>query len=84
MKFAPVTSLIALLLLSQAPNLAPAQQSATQQTTPQTAPAQQSSQDQTAPPADGGPTGDNGAIAIPKKSEPESPAPPPPPAPPTP
>ena len=83
MKFAPVTSLIALLLLSQAPNLAPAQQSATQQTTPQTAPAQQSGQDQTAP-ADGGPTGDNGAIAIPKKSEPESPAPPPPPTPPTP
>ncbi len=83
MKFAPVTSLIALLLLSQPPNLAPAQQSAPQQTTPQTAPAQQSGQDQTAP-ADGGPTGDNGAIAIPKKSEPESPAPPPPPTPPTP
>lgn len=81
MKFASVTSLVALLLLSQAPNLSPAQQNAGQQTTPpaQTTPAQPA-QDQTAP-ADGGPTGDNGAIAIPKKPEPEAAAPPPPPPP---
>ena len=81
MKFAPVTSLVALLLLSQAPNLSPAQQNSGQQTTPpaQTTPAQPA-QDQTAP-ADGGPTGDNGAIAIPKKPEPEAAAPPPPPPP---
>ena len=81
MKFAPVTSLLALLLLSQTPNLSPAEQSAGQQTTPpaQTTPGQ-STQDQSAP-ADGGPTGDNGAIAIPKKPESEAPAPPPPPPP---
>jgi VWFA-related protein len=67
----------ALLLLAQAP---------AQQSTPsQTQPAQQQStqpnqpQDQNAPDA-GGPTGDNGAIAIPKKKEKE-PAPPPPPEP---
>jgi VWFA-related protein len=75
MKFASATSLIALLLLGQVPSLAPAQQSTTQQTTPA-----QTTPDQTAP-ADGGPTGDNGAIAVPKKSEPAAPAPPPPPAP---
>jgi VWFA-related protein len=74
MKFASATSLIALLVFSQAPNLAPAQQNAPapQQTTPA-----QSTQDQTAP-AEGGPTGDTGAIAIPKKPEPATPAPPPP------
>ena len=75
MKFVPVPSLIALLVLSQAPNFAPAQQSASQQ---QTTPAP--TQDQTAP-AEGGPTGDTGAIAIPKKPEPAQPAPPPPPEP---
>jgi VWFA-related protein len=78
MKFAPVTSMIALLLLGQAANMAPAQQSTTQQTTPS---AQSTPQDQTAPPADGGPTGDNGAIAIPKKAQPSTPPPPPPPPP---
>jgi VWFA-related protein len=81
MKFVPCTTLIAFLLLSQTPSFAPAQQSSSQQTAP--APAQstqQPSQDQSAP-ADGGPTGDNGAIAIPKKPEPEAPAPPPPPPP---
>jgi VWFA-related protein len=74
MKFAHVTPLIALLLLSQAPNSAPAQQS-----TPQQTPSTQSTQDQTTP-DEGGPNGDNGAIAIPKKPE-TAPAPPPPPEP---
>ncbi|WP_254062229.1 VWA domain-containing protein [Acidobacterium sp. S8] len=54
----------------------PAQQP--QQTQPQTQPNQQQ-QDQSAPDA-GGPTGDNGAIAIPKKKEKDE-APPPPPEP---
>jgi VWFA-related protein len=76
MRFAPATYLIALLLLGQAANLAPAQQSTTQQTTPST---QSTPPDQTLPPADGGPTGDNGAIAIPKKTQPSTPPPPPPP-----
>lgn len=83
MRFGPVT-LIALLLLAQAPSLASAQQTSppeqsapAQQTTP--APAQsQPTQDQSAP-AEGGPTGDNGAIAIPKKPETSAPTPPPPP-----
>ena len=81
MNFAPATSLIALLLLSQAPSTAPAQQSTTQQTTPAAQPSQDQTQtqDQTAP-EQGGPTGDNGAIAIPKKPE-SAPAPPPPPEP---
>lgn len=87
MKFASITSLVALLLLGQAPNLALAQQGGSQQTTPatQSTPAQSTppNQDQTAP-SDGGPTGDNGAIAIPKKPEPATPAPPPPPTPPAP
>ncbi|MGC2162750.1 MAG: VWA domain-containing protein [Silvibacterium sp.] len=78
MKFAPVTSLIAFLLLGQSAVLAPARQSAAQQTTPSTQSTPAQPQDQTAP-ADGGPTGDNGAIAIPKKTQPSTPAPPPPP-----
>ena len=77
MKLVPATSLIALLVLSQAPNAAPAQQSTPQQTTPAAQPSQNQTQDQTAP-EQGGPTGDNGAIAIPKKPE-AAPAPPPPP-----
>jgi VWFA-related protein len=75
MKLGPISPLIGLLLLSQTPVFA-------QQTTPaqQTPPPQQTqpAQDQSAP-ADGGPTGDNGAIAIPKKSQPAEAAPPPPP-----
>jgi VWFA-related protein len=70
-------TLTALLLLGQAP---------AQQSTPSSQPQQQPStqqpsdqQDQTAPEA-GGPGGDNGSIAIPKKKEAE-PAPPPPPEP---
>jgi VWFA-related protein len=70
-------TLTVLLLLSQAP---------AQQSTPSSQPQQQPNtqqpsdqQDQTAPEA-GGPTGDNGSIAIPKKKETE-PAPPPPPEP---
>jgi VWFA-related protein len=84
MKFAHATSLIALLLLSQVPDTAPAQQSTPQQSpSTQQTPSTQSSQDETAP-EQGGPNGDNGAIAIPKKPEPETPAPPPPPTPPAP
>jgi VWFA-related protein len=86
MKLGPVITLIGLLLLSQAPALAYAQQTTPAQQTPpaqQTTPAQpqaQSTPDQSAP-ADGGPTGDNGSIAIPKKSAPATAAPPPPPPP---
>jgi VWFA-related protein len=83
MKFASVTSLIALLLLSQTPNPTLAQQSPDQQTTPAAQQTPPSDQDQTNP-IDGGPTGDTGAIAIPKKTQPANPEPPPPPAPPTP
>jgi VWFA-related protein len=58
-------------------------QSTAQQSTTQTAPSQQQTTqqqpDQSAP-ADGGPTGDNGSIAIPKKKE-AAPTPPPPPEP---
>jgi VWFA-related protein len=80
MKLGPTTSLIGLLLLSQAPALARAQQaSPAQQTTP-AQPQTQPSPDQSAPP-EGGPTGDNGSIAIPKKSAPAMAAPPPPPPP---
>lgn len=76
MKLVAVTPLIAAFLLSQAPDLAVAQQNPGQQTTPQS----QSTEDQTAP-DQGGPTGDTGAIAIPKKPEASEPAPPPPPPP---
>ncbi|HEX5234922.1 MAG TPA: VWA domain-containing protein [Silvibacterium sp.] len=80
----PFTALVALLLLSPAPNLALAQQTtppAPNQTTPaQTTPPAQTPPDQSAP-EDGGPTGDNGSIAIPKKPEAAAPAPPPPPKP---
>lgn len=66
-------ALTTLLLLGQSP----AQQSTTPAPNPS---AQQQTQDQSAP-SDGGPTGDNGAIAIPKKKENAEPAPPPPPEP---
>src|ERR1700747_2939112 len=75
MKFGPATTLIALLLLGQCPNLAPAQQSPQQQTTPDQTQSQTQSTPDQSPPVDGGPTGDNGAIAIPKKSEPATPPP---------
>jgi len=85
MKFFPATTLIAFLLLAQTPSSAPAQQSTTQQTTPGQSTQSQSSQTQSqdqSEPMDGGPNGDNGAIAIPKKPEAEAaPAPPPPPPP---
>ena len=59
-------------------------QSTAQQSTTQTAPSQQQTTQQQQPdqsaPADGGPTGDNGSIAIPKKKE-AAPTPPPPPEP---
>ncbi len=72
-------SLTALLLLAQAPaqQSTPPSQSTPAQQQPATQPNQQ---DQTAPDA-GGPTGDNGSIAIPKKKEKDEPAPPPPPEP---
>jgi VWFA-related protein len=66
-------TLIALLVVSQSP----AQQSTTPTPTP-SQPSTQQPQDQSAP-SDGGPTGDSGAIAIPKKKENAEPAPPPPP-----
>lgn len=78
MKLFSATALIALLLLGEMPVLAGAQQVPAQNTDQQTT----KTQDQT-PPAAGGPTGDNGAIAIPKKAKPEAPAPLPPPAKPT-
>lgn len=71
MKSLSVTALIALLCATQLPPPAAfAQQATTQQ-----------QQDQ-APPADGGPTGDTGAIAIPRKTAPANAAPLPPPPPP--
>jgi len=84
MKFVPATTLVALLLLGQSLSYAPAQQSTQTQSTQnqqtQAQPPAQPPQDQTGP-VDGGPNGDNGAIAIPKKPEAEAPAPPPPPPP---
>lgn len=79
----PVTLSAALALLLAAPSWAHAQTSSSQngqvQTVPPAQPAasQAGQQDQTAP-AEGGPSGDNGAIALPKKSdEPTTPPPPP-------
>ena len=77
MKLVSTAALAALLIFSEMPGLVRAQQTTPQQTT---APSAQQKQDQ-APPADGGPTGDTGAIAIPKKTKPSAPAPPPPPPP---
>jgi len=67
-------ALSSLLLLGQSP---------AQQSTTQAAPSQQQTTQQQpdqSTPADGGPAGDNGAIAIPKKKE-AAPTPPPPPEP---
>ena len=72
-------ALTTLLFLGQAP----AQQSTPPASSPQSTPQQQTAPqqpDQSAP-QDGGPTGDTGAIAIPKKKENAEPAPPPPPEP---
>jgi VWFA-related protein len=66
-------TLIALLVVSQSL----AQQSTAPTPTP-SQPSTQQQQDQSAP-SDGGPTGDSGAIAIPKKKESAEPPPPPPP-----
>ena len=76
---------LALLSLVFCQSVAPAQQQPQQQpqqNQQQTQPNQQGQQpeDQSAPDA-GGPGGDNGAIAIPKKKEAEQPPPPPPPEP---
>ncbi|HTW45873.1 MAG TPA: VWA domain-containing protein [Acidobacteriaceae bacterium] len=73
MKLVSVALLIASLLFGQDPALGFAQQTSQQQTT-------QSTQSQTGP-VEGGPTGDNGPIAIPKKPAASTPPPPPPPAP---
>jgi VWFA-related protein len=78
MKSLSATALSAILLMAQVPALP--QQSTTSSGSQQTGSQQQSGQDQTAPEA-GGPTGDNGSIAIPKKKEKDEPAPPPPPEP---
>ena len=77
MKYISVALVIASLILGQNPALGFAGQPAPQQQQQQT---QQSNQNQTGP-VDGGPTGDTGAIAIPRKPQPAAPAPPPPPAP---
>jgi len=82
MKSISAAALGVVLLLAQSPALAPAQQSPTppSDSQQQTGTQQQPAPDQTAPEA-GGPAGDNGAIAIPKKKEKDEPAPPPPPEP---
>ena len=84
MKSISAAALGVVLIFAQAPLSAPAQQSTTpasgtQQQTGTQQPAQNPT-DQAAPEA-GGPTGDNGSIAIPKKKEKDEPAPPPPPEP---
>ena len=78
MKSISAAALGVVLLLAQSPILALAQSTTPSSGSQQTG-SQQQGQDQTAPEA-GGPAGDNGAIAIPKKKEKE-PAPPPPPEP---
>ena len=77
MKSFSVAAVSMVFLLAQAAGSALAQQStAPQQGSQQQPPSQQQSgQDEAAPEA-GGPTGDNGSIAIPKKKEKEEPAPP--------
>jgi VWFA-related protein len=88
MKSLSAAAVSMVLLLAQAPVADFAQQSSTQSSGSQQQPAAQQSgqqpsgQDDSAPEA-GGPTGDNGSIAIPKKKEKDEPAPPPPPAEPT-
>jgi VWFA-related protein len=79
MKFAP-TALLGLFFLAGPVFAQDTPSSTAQQQTPaaQQAPAQQAP-DQTAP-AEGGPTGDNGAIVIPKKKDAGQPPPPPPPS----
>jgi VWFA-related protein len=84
MKSVSAATLCAFLLLGQAPAplSASAQYDPKQQAQPQSQPPDQSQpSDQSAPEA-GGPGGDNGAIAIPKKKDADKPpAPPPPPEP---
>ncbi len=86
MKSFSAATICALLLLGQSPLLPSASaQSTPQQQQPQSQPnapasTQSEPSDQSAPEA-GGPGGDNGAIALPKKKEAEQPAPPPPPEP---
>ena len=79
-----IFALLALFSLVFCQSAAPAQQQQPQQQNPQqqTQPNQQNQQpqDQASPDA-GGPGGDNGAIAIPKKKESETAPPPPPPEP---
>ncbi len=82
MKSISAAALALVLLLAQSPALASAQESTTPSSgsQQQTGSQQQPAPDQTAPEA-GGPAGDNGAIAIPKKKEKDEPAPPAPPEP---
>lgn len=81
MKYISVALVIASLILGQNPALGFAASPFPQQQTTQSQQqsTQSQSQNQTGP-VDGGPNGDNGAIAIPRKPQP-APAPPPPPAP---
>ncbi len=79
MKSLAAAAISIVVLLAQAPANAFAQQSTQQSNPQQPSTQQQPGQDDSAPEA-GGPTGDNGSIAIPKKKEAE-PAPPPPPEP---
>jgi len=81
MKSLTAAAISAVLLLALAPIPAPAQQSSQQQSgsqqssgQQQSGSQQQSGQDDAAPEA-GGPTGDNGSIALPKKKESAEPAP---------
>ncbi|HUY81064.1 MAG TPA: VWA domain-containing protein [Acidobacteriaceae bacterium] len=73
MKYLSVALVIASFILGQNPALGFTGLPVPQQQT-------QSTQDQTGP-VEGGPNGDNGAIAIPRKPNPSTPAPTPPPAP---
>jgi VWFA-related protein len=82
MKSISAAALGVVLLITQAPVSILAQQSTTPSSGSQQQPGAQQSQpqDQASPEA-GGPGGDNGSIAIPKKKEKDEPAPPPPPEP---
>jgi VWFA-related protein len=77
MKSSFAAAISVVLLLAQAPVSTVAQQSTTPPQGSQQPSTQPSGQDDAAPEA-GGPTGDNGSIALPKKKEKEEPATPPP------
>ncbi len=74
MKSLAVAAISVVMLVVQSPSLAAQQSPQQQPSQPQQTGQQQSGQDDAAPEA-GGPTGDNGSIALPKKKEPAEPAP---------